>query len=424
MIFMKNRRKNLLALVLFAFGLSLRAEVSASAPARTTAKVPQRSPKRAVALRLSGVEMAAPGVRSVDFEQPRKILNLRTQRVISELRGRPVRAAKAESAKKMNSGWNKTTWLKAVYSSGLVEANWSAKMLSDKLIFANLVSTVLGARSERYVLKTAGLRDILFRNALVDSTGQLTRDGDRIEEALSTEFPNGFLVRPAVGVTPRETTKGLFNSPDEFIVELLRAQNSLYQARFARVPMKSHILGGVASGEGVVLQENFVQSLALNRPLAKNSFQEIRIHTYEHQVVPGASPKPWVQKVSIPKSSVEKAEQFVGEMLAEMQAASPRIFEGMAFGIDVGLLDNGEMRVLGAVTNRGKPMGWSGYLEQPKVLGAYARFFEKNNRAKFIGLAGVALRWNLLNYWPYWELRVDRSQPGMAKVLALFPPIF
>jgi hypothetical protein len=91
--------------------------------------------------------------------------------------------------------------------------------------------------------------------------------------------------------------------------------------------------------------------------------------------------------------------------------------------VDVAVLDNGEMRITDVVTNRGKPIQWSSYLEQPRVIGAYARHFETYYGLRFQGISGSLIRHNFANYFPYWEKRIEKAKPGLTKMLAYLPPI-
>lgn len=361
---------------------------------------------------------------SQEFVAPDKFIAARAQKVLSDLKSRPLRPAGIPTeVTEVEATAAKGSWLSALYRQNMVEASWATQMLSDKRIFAEVLKREMGRRALVYYPKTIGLREFLYKRNLVDRSGRFTSTsnlGDRIEAALHDEFPSGFFVRPAVGVAPKETGRGLFQDSDQFIVELLKPENRLYSPEHMRQPIESHILGTVASGEALVLQENIVGSADALKPLSSRFFHEVRVHTYEGRVVEDSIPKRWVQKNALSSEQEERAAAFTADFLRSLPL---KLMTRQAWGVDVAVMDNGELRVIDVVTNRGKRTQWSSYLEQPQIIGAYTRHFETYYRLRFSGLSGTLIRNNFANYFSYWEKRIEKAKPGLSKVMAFFPPI-
>jgi hypothetical protein len=319
----------------------------------------------------------------------------------------------------------RSEWLKSVYRERLVQADRSTAWLADKLIFVGLLQRVLGGAALRYIPKTLGLRDFLQKHGLVSASGAITTDGDRIEQALHDEFPMGFVVRPAVGVAAHETSRGLYRDGDLFIVELLRGeQSTVYRRSHAKHPVRSDLLQLVASGESVVLQEDLVSAARLVRPLRSSRYAEVRIHTYGSKVVAGSQARRWIQSDLASPEDVQRAEAITQELLASVDRLAPGLLDRLAFGVDVAVFDNGEARIVDWVTNRGQEIPWSGYLDQPRVLGAYTRHFESELGIRATGLDGALLRSNLANYLGYWRIRRDRAAEAgwVSWALSFLPP--
>ena len=347
---------------------------------------------------------------------PESFVSARAQKILSSLKSRPlVPVASSE----IEAAPSKGSWLEAVYQKNLVETSQATEMLADKRLLAEVLDREIGSRAKNFYPKTIGLREFLVKRRLVNAMGELVSDGDAIEQALAEEFPAGFVVRPAVGIAPSETGRGLFPETDQFIVELLKPNNALYSPDHLAIPVKSHILDEIASGEAIVLQENVVGSADARKKLKTRYFQEVRVHTYEGRVVEGSVPSRWVQTNLLKNDEIKKAEAFVEEFLKSMSLA---FLSRQAFGVDVAVMDNGEMRIIDVVTNRGKAIAWSGYLDQPRVIGAYSRHFEQHYGIAFKGFGGTLIRHNFANYLPYWEKRIDKAKPGWNKVMAWLPP--
>lgn len=351
---------------------------------------------------------------------PEAFLAKRVQTVMTQLKSRPLRPVQSEQVVAIEARPDRASFVSAVYGKKLVEASWATEMLSDKRVFAEILARELGEEAAKFYPKTLGLREFLAKHRLIDARGEIVADGERIEDALHEEFPAGFNARPAVGVAPRETGKGLFKTTDEFVVELLKPKSSLYNPAHLRKPVTSHILGRVSSGEAVVLQEDIVGVADARKPLKHRFFSEVRLHTYEGRVVEDSVPSRWVQTDLVTKDEVAIAEAFVTDLLKRLP---PSLLTRQAWGVDVAVLDNGDMRIIDVVTNRGEKIQWSSYLDQPRVIAAYARHFEKHAGVRFEGLSGSLIRGGFANYFSFWGKRIEKARPGVGKVLAYLPPI-
>jgi hypothetical protein len=355
--------------------------------------------------------------------RPSLLIAQRTQRVLAQLKSRPVRPLE-DSARDLalDARATKAGFLHALYSHRIVEASWATEMLSDKRIVSEVLARELGAqKAQEFYPKTLGLREFLISHDFLTAKGEIKReDAERLESALYQEFPAGFVVRAAVGVAPKETTQGLFKDTDSFIVELMRPGTPLYQPSHATAAVHSHLLNGqVTSGEAVVLQENLTAAADAKKPLTHKYFQEVRVHTYEGEIVADAIPMRWVQKELLTPQQIEAAEKFVQTFLRQLPTT---IVARQAWGIDVAVFDNGEMRINDIVTNHGQKVAWSSYLEQPRVIEAYANHFDKIAGVHFAGLSGWLINHGFANYFPYWNRRIEKARGFQAKVLAYLPP--
>ncbi len=274
----------------------------------------------------------------------------------------------------------------------------------------------------RFLPKTLGLRQFLERHQLIDRKGAIVADGDQIDSALHSEFPTGFFIRPAVGITPYENERGMFATPEQLIVELLKGKTAIYDPAAYWVPIKSHILGETASGEAIVLQENLIVSAELKGPLRHKSATLVRVHTYEQKIIPDSVPKRWVQDDAdekISDASITAAQKFAQDFLSQLPEYLTR---RQAWSIEVASFDNGTFRIANILTNRGKQIAWSSYLDQPRILKAYTDYFEAKGGLQFEGIGGRILRWGLANYFTYWKLRFEKAS-GWKKLVAAFPPM-
>ncbi len=344
----------------------------------------------------------------------------RVRKLYAYLMSRPPRVVNSVDSSLIQTPAAKGPWLASLYSRNLVEAAPETEILADKLIMARVLERALSSEFHHFYPKTMGLKEFLYKHNLIDSEGQISSDGDKIEAALFVEFRAGFVVRPAVGVAPKETRRGLFKEGDQFVLQLLRGSSPIYKPKYFANTVKSHILGDVASGEAVVLQDDIILKAETKKRLRIRTFREVRIHTYENNVVEEGVPDRWAQDAKIEKHEVSAAERFVNSMLRLMP---PRLLTRQAWGVDVAVFDNGEMLITDIVTNRGRRIQWSSYLEQPGVIGAYSRHFEKLAGVQFEGFSGTLIRHNLGNYFSYWDTRIEKSKPGWAKLFSYLPPL-
>ena len=352
---------------------------------------------------------------------PQEFVDVRVQKIIADLGARPLRAATVLTRAEVDTASSRQQFLNSIYTRGLVDASWASEMMADKLIMARLLDRELGARAKIYYPKTMGLREFLVKKGLLDKDGNVLKNGDRIEVALHDEFPMGYVIRPAVGVAPTETMRGIYPESDQFIVDLMKPQSPLYNSQHLRQPVVSHLLRDVASGEAVVIQESIIGSADAHKALKHRQLQDIRVHTFEGRVVENSVPDRWAKgQPKVQPAESKEAEAFVADFLNSLPLS---LVNRQAWAVDVAVADNGEMRVMDIVTNCGNPASWSGSLDQPRVLGAYARHFENFYGLRFTGLSGTLLRHNFGNYVSYWGKRIDHAKPGMDRMLAYLPPM-
>ncbi len=354
------------------------------------------------------------------LQSPETFLIQQTNRAISNSKSIPPRVGKGVSLEPRPT---KTDWLNSIYDKNIVSTSDYSAYLSDKLLMTSIFERTLGdSTAQQYLPKTMGLRQFLERHQFIDRKGKILVDGDQIDSALHKEFPTGFFVRPAVGITPYETERGMFATPEQLIVELMKGKTPIYDPATYWSPIKSHILGEVASGEAVVLQENLIVSAELKGRLKRKVATLVRVHTYEQKIVPDSVPKRWVQSDAddqLSEGSIKAAEKFAQAFLDQLPEELTR---RQAWSIEVAAFDNGTFRIANILTNRGKQIAWSSYLDQPSILEAYTDFFEMEGDLQFEGIGGRILRWGFANYFTYWKLRFEKAQ-GWRKLVAAFPPI-
>ena len=346
---------------------------------------------------------------------PRAFVDERVTRILRDLKGRAPRVRTVEAMNVALPLWStKNQWIQTVYNKQLVDASNSTGLLSDKLLFYEVAKRELGLNVDKFLVRTVGLRDFLVSENLVDGEGRLVADGDKIDSALFKVFPGGFSARPAVGVAPRETGRGLFKNTDEFVAELLKTDSYLYRPEHRKRAVRSTVLDEVASGEAIVLQEDLTTKQA-----TKFVWRESRVHTYESRVIADANTNYWIRSGHLSKEEIANSQKFVSDFLALF---SPSLLSRQALSFDVLLLPSGELKISDVVSNRGRKVAWSQYLDQPRVIGAYTRHFEQYAGIHFTGISGMLLRKNAGNYFAYWGLRIEKSRPGFEKVLAWIPP--
>jgi hypothetical protein len=167
-----------------------------------------------------------------------------------------------------------------------------------------------------------------------------------------------------------------------------------------KTPFTSEMLHKVVSGEFMILQENIITAAGIKKPLETKDFMEVRLHTYEGHVLPGATYNRW--KEADGKKNTEamraEAETFLQEFLDQL----PKEFLAQqAWSVDIAVLDNGVKRIIEFNTNRGLAGHWSGFMSRPDVLGAYTRYFEAHENVRFAGFGGVLLRNNKANFFKF-----------------------
>jgi hypothetical protein len=325
-----------------------------------------------------------------------------------------------EGAVQIESGHDKQSWLSAIYKHHLVNTSHLSEALADRLILSELIKAVMHEPESNPLPKTMGLKQFLELNSLIGKDGKITADGDQIEAALHKEFPAGFIVRPAVGIVQTETEVGLFKNSDQFIVELLKKSNSLYDPLTYKVPIRSHILDAVVSGEAVVLQENIVLSTDADKRLRSRRAAKVRLHTYEEKIVPDSVPRRWVRDTAPATADETKAAYVYAQGF--LRKLPPGLLARQAWSIEVSVFDNGTFKITDLVTNRGRTIAWSGYLDQPQILQAYTKLFETEHNVQFTGLSGFLLRHGLAEYFHYWRLRIEKAPWLWHKLVALWPP--
>lgn len=418
-------RQKLIAALIFAMVGSLSAWTAEAKPRQPAKKrVAASSTKNAVK---RGLE--APKAATSKPLAPRQFVDERVTRILRDMKGR---APRPQVSGMINVGapilTSKNQWLQTVYSQRLVDASTATGWLSDKLLFFETARREIGdVQAAKFLVQTVGLRDFLMAEGLLAADGRLAADGDRIESTLFKKFQSGFVARPAVGVAPRETGRGLFKTTDDFVAELLKTDSFLYRPEHSKKPVRSTVLDQIASGEAIVLQEDLIaiaenavttsQTKGTARP--KFTWREVRVHTYEGRVVPDAVPNFWVREKPASREETAAAQKFVADFLSLLP---PTLLSRQAWSFDVLLLGPGDMRIVDLITNRGRKVAWSGYLDQPRVIGAYTRHFERYAGLHFTGVGGMLLRKNVGNYFAYWGLRIQKSRPGFEKVLAYIPP--
>ena len=356
---------------------------------------------------------------------PEGFLEKQIEGLKTEIDNQPLAPAQdpgteTEGPIQIETGSDKQSWLTAIYKHHLVNTSHLSEALADRLLLAELVKTVMKDAGSTPIPRTVGLKGFLEINNLVNKYGTITADGDQIEAALHKTFPAGFIVRPAVGIVATETEVGLFRNSDQFIVELLKQPNSLYDPATYMSPIKSHILGAIGSGEAVVLQDNIVLATDADKPLHVRHAVKIRLHTYEDHVIPDAIPRRWVRgNVSASSEEAKIAETFVQEFLRLLPKG---LLARQAWSIEVSVFDNGSYKITDLVTNRGRPGTWSSYLDEPRILQAYTKFFEASRNVEFTGFAGWLLRHGFADYFHYWHVRIEKAPWFWHKIWALFPP--
>lgn len=235
------------------------------------------------------------------------------------------------------------SFLESIYHAGLVSFGPEMRVWADKW-FQHETFLRWNPRAEEFLPRTFLLRDC---------------PPSHLAEWLESEFPSGFVAKPAVG----HSSEGL---------GLITHGNTLV-ARWSELALQNWIVQQRAgSGFGPGMPEEF------------------RVHTFWHRVVPEATFSRWdvLWDDDLFIEIEETAQRFLDLFPAES-------LRGHAWGLDVIRLAPGNIRIIDLNTNRGEPRKWSGDLAAPDVLGAYARHLERNHNVEFLGDDGMRLRENL-----------------------------
>ncbi|MDG0816283.1 hypothetical protein [Bdellovibrio svalbardensis] len=284
-------------------------------------------------------------------------------------------------------------WLKALYTHNLVEVSERTGLFTDKLYLYKALSANIKSGLHLYHPHTMGLREFFNKHALLTAEQELA-PLEKIEIALRSEFPTEAVLKPTT-VINTGGEKGLYLFSTNAILKALHSkQPELMQTLFATKPHYAELIDKVASGEEFLLQEN-IGTLA-GYPLIEKAkhYEEIRIHTYEDDVIKGASFSRWSMNEIKNSQKFYWAQDFVQDFLNQL----PKEFlAGQAWGLDLLVFDNGTIRILEINTNRGVPGQWTGFLSRPQLMGAYTRIIEKKKNVRFRGLSGILLRHDLGN---------------------------
>ncbi|AFY02368.1 hypothetical protein [Bdellovibrio bacteriovorus] len=283
-------------------------------------------------------------------------------------------------------------WLKALYENNLVEASTRTRLYADKLYLYQELEKTLGPKLHLYHPKTWGLKAFLAKYDLTSPDS--LQDTARIEQALLQEFPTNVILKPAAVINTAGET-GLYLFSRESILQAFEDQNKdLVQACLRETVYVSSLLGILAGGEEFILQEHIAALAGYPVVTKTRHYQEVRIHTFENEVLKGASYSRW-QKNEIKNSQdFYRAQDFVQEFLNQLPA---ELLKGQAWGLDLLIFENGTVRILEINTNRGAQGQWTGFLSRPELMGAYTRLIEKKKGVRFAGLSGIMLRLNLGN---------------------------
>jgi hypothetical protein len=217
---------------------------------------------------------------------------------------------------------------------------------------------------------------------------------EKIEAALRKEFSTEAILKPTTVINTGGET-GLYLFSTKSILEAFeKREQSLMTALERQAPFKSELIDRVASGEEFLLQEN-IASIAGYEVLDKaKQHQEVRIHTYEDQVIRGGSFSRWSVNEIKNQDMFYWAQDFVQEFLNTL----PKDFlVGQAWGLDLLVFENKVIRILEINTNRGEKGQWTGFLSRPQVMGAYTRMIEQKKDVRFAGFSGFLLRNNFGN---------------------------
>ncbi len=291
----------------------------------------------------------------------------------------------------IHSGTTRNLWLRALYENGLVRADREVQKLTDKLHFYRQLKNHLGEECDLFHPKTLG-----WREATLDLDPDNPEFLEQTRVRLQKQFPSGFIVKPTTVINTGGDGDGYWFEPDRFWSDLQDRHPVLVNALKRSESFVAPLVGECISNEELCLQAS-VAGLAGQRSLAAKNYDEIRIHTYEGDILPFITYSRWKVR---PVKGLEKFRQcneFVKKFLGKLPV---EFLAGQAWGLDVMIVD-GVLRVIDINTNRGQPGQWSGFLTRPWVIGAYTRHIETKKAVRFSGVEGWLLRAGLGNSIKY-----------------------
>jgi hypothetical protein len=263
------------------------------------------------------------------------------------------------------------SFLEFLYSKNLAQANEGSFLLADKLIFTKLIKKLLGKKFLKYHVDGVGVKEFFLREDLIDLKGNFKTDKDLLRNKLKKSFPDGFVVKPLLVADSKGA--GIYTNFNDFYNALFDSKSPILQSDDLKAPSKitSQWAGDskVASGERYLIQAK----IGVNKKTRQDSseFREYRIHTYGRDVVKDATVYRW------DGDSDSKELQRVEGLIADFLNDLPEEFSYKnGFSFDV-FVNQFEVKIVEMNTNFGIETGWSGFTRDPRILGAYVRFFEK-----------------------------------------------
>jgi hypothetical protein len=236
-------------------------------------------------------------------------------------------------------------FLALVYEQGWIAADSFSAHCSDKLLLSDLIKAVSKEAYERFHPLTFGVREYLESS-----------------KAASAPLDSNFVIKAVDGMNT--DGKGLFRSWEEFL--------SVWSDPGEQA---SGLTGLLSSGESHMVQA-----------VVGNPEHELRLHTWEGDVIPGATFTRWDQPWSL--QWFAEAEQALQEFLNLL----PRWFVArQAWSIDL-MGRDGVFRLVELNSNRGLRKHWSGDLSLPDTLQAYVLYLESRYGLTCAGQAGALLR--------------------------------
>jgi hypothetical protein len=256
--------------------------------------------------------------------------------------------------------------LKWLYQVGLIEASEFSAHLADKLFFSDLLRTVAPKAYLGFHPRTEGLQPYLMS---ADPKTMIDMD-----------FPKGFVVKPV----------GSMNSDGENILideKFFDAYRRQPEAFFLRLDEACELTSLFSSCERYLIQEKIGERL-----------QEYRLHSLEDKVVVAATYTRWNQDWD--RTSFLAAE---GAFQAFLSALPPFLTQRQAWSVDLMGSPATGFKIVEINTNRGNPGHWSGDLDIPDTLAAYAKHLELHYGARFTGEDGEKLLRGEANQEKYLE---------------------